>query len=58
MTWRSTTEDGLIVVTDGDRRLEALTTERNISVIGTLIARTLNALDHANGDPDEVMVLR
>lgn len=58
MTWRATTEDGLIVVTDGDRRLEAFTTEPHLSVIGGLIAYGLAALDAAEGDPSHVHICR
>lgn len=57
MTWTATTEDGLIVVTDGQRRLEALTNEPRQTNISHILADLLNALDDAGGDPAKVVLI-
>jgi hypothetical protein len=56
MTWTATTVDGVIVVTNDDRRLEAITNEPHATNIAHVLARALQALDDAHGDPGGVNI--
>jgi hypothetical protein len=56
MTWTGTTVDGVIVCTNDDRLLEAITNEPHATVIAGLIAELLTKLDKAGGDPERVRI--